>query len=96
MGFLDKVKAQAEQVASKAQQGVSQGQAKLGELQVRRHADALLRDLGAAYYAELRTGGERAAVERALAAVDGHVAEHGPIGRAAGAEEPGGAGDPVG
>lgn len=93
MGFMDKVKAQAEQVAGKAQQGLAQGQAKLNDMQVRRHADALLRDLGAAYYAEQRSSGDHAAVEQALAAVDAHVAEHGPLD---GAAEPGGAGEPAG
>lgn len=94
MGFMDKVKAQAEQVAGKAQQGLAQGQAKLNDMQIRRRADALLRELGAAYYAEQRSSGDRGAVEHALAAVDAHVAEHGPLGGAAEPEEPGGAGEP--
>ncbi|MEZ5140804.1 MAG: hypothetical protein R2711_19125 [Acidimicrobiales bacterium] len=44
MGFLDKVKAQAEQA-------VKQGQDKLDEAQAKRKANDLLRDLGAWYYA---------------------------------------------
>jgi hypothetical protein len=77
MGLLDKVKAQAEQVAQKAQQGVSQGQAKLDAMQAKKQGDALLRDLGAAYYAQQRSGGPETAVTEALSRVDAHIAEHG-------------------
>ena len=79
MGLLDKVKAQAEQVAAKAQQGVSQGQAKIEEMQAKKQGDALLRDLGAAYFAQQRSGGSAEAVSQALAKVDAHVAEHGAV-----------------
>lgn len=88
MGFMDKVKAQADQLAVKAQHGVAQGQAKFEELQNKRKADALLRDLGAAVYAAQRTGGEHEPIEKALAALDAHVAEHGPIDTEAGASTP--------
>lgn len=77
MGLLDKVKAQAEQAMVKAQQGVAQSQAKLDEMQARKQYQALLRDLGDAYYAQARHGGPEAAVQDALAAVDAHVAAHG-------------------
>jgi hypothetical protein len=79
MGFMDKVKSQAEQALAKAQQGVAQGQEKLDALQGKRAGDALLRDLGAAYYAQQRTGGPADAVATALAALDAHVATHGPL-----------------
>jgi hypothetical protein len=79
MGLLDKVKAQAEQVASKAQQGVSQGQAKLDAMQTKKQGDALLRELGAAYFAQQRSGGSAEATAAALAKVDAHVAEHGAV-----------------
>jgi hypothetical protein len=79
MGLLDKVKAQAEQVAAKAQQGVSQGQAKLDAMQAKKQGDALLRDLGAAYFAQQRSGGSADAVAEALAKVDAHIAEHGAV-----------------
>src|SRR5437764_11771616 len=55
MGFMDKVKATAEKVGEKAQQGVQQGQHKLSEVQERKRVDGLLRDLGAACYHD-RTG----------------------------------------
>lgn len=79
MGLMDKVKAQAEQAVAKAQQGMAQGQSKLDELQAKKRADALLRELGAAYYAQQRSGGSAEAVASALAAVDAHAAEHGAV-----------------
>ena len=83
MGLMDKVKQQAEQALAKAQQGVNQGQAKLDELQSKRQADALLRDLGAAYYAQVRQNGPADAVTAALAAVDEHASAQGGIDTAA-------------
>jgi hypothetical protein len=82
---MDKVKQQAEQALAKAQQGVSQGQAKLDQVQVKRQADALLRNLGAAYYAQHRQGRSPDAVAAAMAALDEHVTDHGPIDAAASA-----------
>ena len=55
MGFMDKVKATAEKVGEKAQQGVHQGQQKLSDAQERKRVDGLLRELGAATYHD-RTG----------------------------------------
>jgi hypothetical protein len=79
MGLMDKVKAQAEQAVAKGKQGMSQGQAKLDAMQAKRQGDALLRDLGAAYYAQQRSGGSGDAVTAALTKVDAHVAEHGAV-----------------
>jgi hypothetical protein len=79
MGLMDKVKQQAGQALVKAQQGVSQGQAKLDQVQAKRQADVLLRDLGAAYYAWQRTDGPKDAVDSAIRLVDEHVAAHGPV-----------------
>jgi hypothetical protein len=79
MGLMDKVKQQAEQALAKAQQGVSQGQAKFDQVQAKRQADALLRNLGAAYYAKERSGGSQDAVDAAMKMLDEHVAAHGPI-----------------
>lgn len=79
MGLMDKMKQQAEQAFAKAQQGVSQGQAKLDQVQAKRQADALVRDLGAAYYALQRTGGPQEAVDSAMKLLDDHVAAHGPL-----------------
>jgi hypothetical protein len=77
MGLMDKVKAQAEQAVAKGKQGVSQGQAKLDAMQAKKQGDALLRDLGAAYYAQQHKGGSADAVSAALAKVAAHEAEHG-------------------
>ena len=82
MGFMDKAREAAQQATAKAQQGLAQGQAKLDEVQTARAADGLLRDLGAAFYAEQRSGGSHEAVAAALGAVDAHVAVHGPLGKA--------------
>ncbi|HVC26052.1 MAG TPA: hypothetical protein VND23_09860 [Acidimicrobiales bacterium] len=46
MGLMDKVKAQATQVAAKAQEAGKVGQAKLEAVQAKRKADGLLEELG--------------------------------------------------
>lgn len=83
MGFLDKAKEQASALANKAQEGISQGQAKLDAQQAKKHADGLLRDLGAWVYAQ-RTGrdnGEAAAnIERIYVELQTHEVEHGRLG----------------
>jgi hypothetical protein len=81
--FLDRAKAAAERAKVAAQQGVQQGQAKLDAMAAKRRGDMLLRDLGAAYYAEQRHDGSHEAVLRVLALLDSHVAQHGPVGAAA-------------
>ena len=55
MGFLDKVKATAQTVADKAQEGVKTGQEKLQDAREKKNLDGNLRDLGAALFLE-RTG----------------------------------------
>ena len=90
MGLMDKVKAQAAQVAQKAQDAGRAGQAKLDQSQKKRREDSLLRDLGAAVYAE-RTG--RADPEREgeidglIAALRAYEAEHGAVSTAATADD---------
>lgn len=83
MGFLDKAKEQASALASKAQDAASQGQAKLDAAQAKKHADGLLRDLGAWHYAQ-RTGRDNgtgaAEIERLHGELQAHEAEHGPLG----------------
>jgi hypothetical protein len=76
MGLMDKVKVQYEQALTKAQQGVNQGKAKIDQAQAKHQWDALLRNLGAAVWAEQREGGSSDAVTAALAALDAHVALH--------------------
>jgi hypothetical protein len=79
MALKDRIKAQAGQLADKAHESAAQAQAKFGAMQAKRGADALLHDLGAAYYAEQRQGGTHDGVEKALAALDAHAEAHGPI-----------------
>jgi hypothetical protein len=80
MPLFDKVKAQATQVAQKAQEAGKAGQAKLDEVQAKRKADGLFRDLGAAVYAE-RVGrsdaGSATEIDRLVEAIKAHEAEHG-------------------
>ena len=78
MGFLDKVKAQATELAKGAQDKVEGAQSK-------KRADGLLRDLGAWYYAERSgRGGETASaeIERLVSELGAYEAEHGPLGEA--------------
>ncbi len=82
MGFLDKAKAQAQQLAVKAQEGAKAGQEKIEASQAAKRADALLHDLGAQVYLQMsgRATPETAAeVERLLSELRAHEAEHGPV-----------------
>jgi hypothetical protein len=85
MGLMDKVKQSAEQALSKAQQGVSQGKVKIDQAQAKHQWDGLLGKLGAAVWAEQRQGGSSDAVAAAMAALDQHLAAHGPVQAGAGA-----------
>ena len=55
MGLMDKVKAQAQQLAQQTMEAAEQGRARLDQVQAGRRGDVLLRQLGVAVYAE-RTG----------------------------------------
>jgi hypothetical protein len=55
MGLMDKVRAQATQLAQKTQEAAQEGKARLDQAQANRRGDALLRQLGAMVFAE-RTG----------------------------------------
>jgi len=68
MGFLDKVKEQASVAASAAKEAAQKGQAKVGEVQAKRAADGVLRQLGLAAY--LQQAG------RAPATVDDDIAKY--------------------
>lgn len=83
MNWKDKLRAQAAELAEKAQAGVAQGQAKVNEIQAKRRADALLRDLGAAVYAEHKGADRTAERQRLVSELDAHAVEHGPIATAA-------------
>ena len=82
MGLLDKVKATAEAATEAAKDAAAKGQAKFDEVQAKKNADVMLRDLGAAVYATKTgratptTDGE---VERLVAALQAHETTHGPL-----------------
>lgn len=69
-GFLDRAKEQA-------QSALQQGRQKVDEVQQQRAGNELLKKLGAAYYAERRGSGTPDATQRALSALEAHIAAHG-------------------
>jgi hypothetical protein len=83
MGLMDKVKAQATQLADKAQQAGQMGQAKLNDLQAKRKGDAMLLELGGEFYSQ-KVGRADAGVETRIAGLvarlQAYEAEHGTIG----------------
>ncbi|MGH8974199.1 MAG: hypothetical protein ACRD0C_13500 [Acidimicrobiia bacterium] len=99
MGFLDKVKVQAATAAQKAQEGVKAGQAKVVDVRAQKTTDALLRDLGAATYAQ-RTGQAmpetEVEIERLISELQAQEAEHGAVQPSAPSAEPSGAASAVG
>lgn len=80
MGLMDKVKAQANQIAQKSQEAAREGKARLDQAQANRHADGLFRNLGALVYAEHTN---RAApdsqdqIARLIAEISAHEAQNG-------------------
>ena len=82
MGLLDRMKEGAAQATAVAKDAAQKGQAKLDALQAKRSADALLRDLGAAAFAERvgRAGPNNSAdIDRILAALEEHERVNGQI-----------------
>ncbi len=83
MGLMDKVKATAEVGLAKASEAGKAGQAKLDAAQAKHKADGLLRDLGAAIYADhLGKGSDENTkqAERIVEELKAYEAEYGPIG----------------
>ena len=82
MGLMDKVKAQAAQIAEKSKEAIDQGQSKLGDMQAKKATDGWLRDLGAYYYLRDRGRGgpdTDTRMQVLVAQLTAHEAEHGPI-----------------
>jgi hypothetical protein len=82
MGFMDKVKAQAEVGMAKANDLTKAGQEKLDQASAKHKADGMLHDLGAALYAErVGRGTEESAaeVERLVTDLQAYEAEYGTI-----------------
>jgi hypothetical protein len=82
MGLLDKVKQTAATATEAAKDAAAKGQAKYDDMQAKKAADGLLRDLGAAVYAT-RTGRAtpttESEIERLVAALGDHETQHGAI-----------------
>jgi hypothetical protein len=80
MGLMEKVKAQATVLAEKAQETARDSKARFDQAQAKRRGDVLLRNLGAAVYAE-RTGrgtpGTQADIDRLIADIKTHESENG-------------------
>ena len=82
MGFMDKVKAQATNLAEKAQEGAKAGQAKLSDMQAKKHADALLRELGGIVYTQqvgCAAPDADAKASELVSQLRQHESEHGPV-----------------
>jgi hypothetical protein len=80
MGLMDKVKAQATQLAQKTQEAAQEGKNKLDQAQATRRGDVLLRQLGAAVFAE-RTGrgtaDTQSTIDQLVSAISAHERENG-------------------
>ncbi len=104
MGLMDKVKAQATQLAQKTQETARDSKAKFDQAQGKRQSDAMLRNLGALVYAE-RTGRgtpeSQQQVDKLVADISAFEAENGinlaaqPADQPA-ADSPGASADPPG
>ena len=82
MGLMDKVKAQATQLADKAQQAGQAGQAKLQDLQAKRKGDALLLELGGEVYNQKvgrADGSADTRIAGLVARLQAYEAEHGTL-----------------
>lgn len=82
MGLMDKVKAQATQLAEKAQEAGKAGQAKIETFQTKKQSDTMLRDLGAYTFAKERGRADAqtdSKIAGVLAQLDAFEAQHGQI-----------------
>ena len=80
MGLMDRVKAQANQIAQMTQDAAQEGRAKIDQAQASRRADALLRQLGVLVFAE-RTGrgtaDSQARIDQLISEISAHEAQNG-------------------
>ncbi len=92
MGLMDKVKAQATQLAQKTQETARDSKARFDQSQANKRADAMLRNLGALVYAE-RTGhgsdDTQGQIDKLVADISAHEAQNG-INLAQQADQPSG------
>ena len=75
MGLMDRVKAQATQLAQQAQEAAQEGKARLDQAQAGRRGDMLLRQLGALVYAE-RTGRGTSESQARIEQLINEISEH--------------------
>jgi CBS domain-containing protein len=76
MGIRDKAKVTAGRVQEQATHGLEVGRTRFDDVRSRLQRTRLLQSLGAAYYAEQRGEGDRAATEQALSDLDAHARAH--------------------
>ena len=91
MGLMDKVKAQATQLAQKTQETARDSKAKFDQAQGKRHGDAMLRNLGALVYAERAGRGtpeSQEQVDKLVADISAFEAENGINLAAQSADQP--------
>ena len=80
MGLMDRVRAQATQIAQQAQEAAQEGRARLDQAQASRRGDMLLRQLGALVFAE-RTGrgtaDSQARIDQLISEISAHESQNG-------------------
>jgi hypothetical protein len=82
MGLMDKVKATTAAATEAAKDAAAKGQAKFDEVQAKKAADVMLRDLGAALYAtktDRSTPTTDSEIERLVTALQAHEGVYGPL-----------------
>ena len=83
MALMDKMKAQASQLAQKAQEAGKAGQSKIEEVQAKRAADEVLRQLGLVVFLEQAGRGDgttEASIARHVETLKEYEAEFGELG----------------
>ena len=97
MGLMDRVKAQATQLAQQAQEAAQEGKARIDQAQAGRRGDLMLRQLGALVFAE-RTGrgtaDSQARIDKLISDISAHESQNGlnladPPQAGAGSGQPG-------
>jgi hypothetical protein len=79
MGLMDKVRAQATQIAQKTQETARDSKVRFDQAQAKRRSDVMLRNLGAVVYADRTgrgTGDSAAEIDRLITEIASHEAEH--------------------
>lgn len=83
MGLMDKVKEQASAAAAAAKEAGKKGQAKVDEMQAKKAADGVLRQLGLAFYlqkTDRATDSSTSEIEGYIETLKTYEGEHGTLG----------------